>query len=71
MKIYDAPLIGYAAADDALFDSYTDAGIIGPVFLSPLQWLPGAKTIISYFMPFAREISESNRKAGLPSEERN
>ncbi len=35
----------------------------------PRQWLPGARTVISYFMPFAREIRESNRLAGLPSEE--
>lgn len=69
MKIYDAPLIGYAEANDALFASYTNAQIIGPEFMQPQAWLPGAKTVVSYFMPFAREIRESNRKVGLPSEE--
>lgn len=69
LKIYDAPLIGYAAADDEYFDVFRNEGIVGPSFLLPQQWLPGAKTVISFFLPFAREIRESNRLAGLPSEE--
>jgi len=69
MKIYDAPLIGYAAADDAYFETFRNEAVVGPCFVTPEKWLPGAKTVISYFLPFTREIRESNRTAGLPSEE--
>lgn len=69
MKIFDAPLVGYAAADDALFTTFKNEGVVGPMFLTPEEWLPGAKTVISFFLPFTREIRESNRFTGLPSQE--
>jgi epoxyqueuosine reductase QueG len=69
MKIYDAPLLGCAAADDAYFNVFKSDDVVSPNFLLPQEWLPGAKTVISYFMPFAQEIRESNRPVGLPSEE--
>ncbi len=69
MKIYDAPLVGYAAAGDSYFEMCQNESVVGLSFLRPQQWLSGAKTVISYFLPFAREIRETNRLAGLPSEE--
>ena len=69
MKIYEAPLVGYAAAYDVYFDTFRNEGVVGPDFVTPENWLCGANTVISYFLPFAREIRESNAAAGLPSEE--
>jgi len=69
MKIFDAPLIGYATADDDYFETFKRQGVVGGCFMPPESWLPGANTVLSYFLPFAREIRDSNREAGVPSEE--
>ncbi len=50
-------------AEDALFSEYKKPGIIGPWFLTPEEWLPGAKTVISLFFPASEEVRSSNRSA--------
>lgn len=62
MTIYQAPIFGYASADDTLFQSLK----ANPkVFLSdsllPLEWMPRAKTVISFFLPFTPQVRESNK----------
>lgn len=69
MRIYDAPLVGFAAADDPLFFEFQKPGIVGERHLLPTDWLPGAKTVASVFLPFTEEVRRSNRALGLPSEE--
>ncbi len=69
MKIYDAPLMGVASADDAWFERFFEKEIIGPEFMRPQDWLSGARSILSYFLPFTKEVRDSNRRTGLPSEE--
>lgn len=62
MKIYEAPLIGFARADDELFvTEFKKKGVVHPEYQTPLEWLPGAKTVISFFLPFTKEIKKSNR----------
>ena len=53
MKIYEDPLVGFARADDELFTEFKKEGIIHPEYLTPLEWLSGAKTVISFFLPFS------------------
>lgn len=62
LRLYDAPLIGFGAADDALYEEYKKPGIIGPWHMSPAEWLPGAESVISIFLPFSEEVRSSNRK---------
>jgi len=70
MRIYDDDLlVGVAATDDPLFCEFQKPGIVGPNFMLPEEWLPGAKSIISFFLPFTKEIRDTNRAKGLPSEE--
>jgi epoxyqueuosine reductase len=69
MKIYDAPLFGIASADDAWFDRFTETKIIGPKFLKPKEWLTGARSVLSFVLPFTKELRDTNRMPGLPSEE--
>lgn len=69
MKIYNSPLVGFASAEDPLFDDFRVPGIVSPGFLKPEDWLAGAKTVVSYFLPFTKEVRDSNRRPGLPSEE--
>ncbi|MCI8869863.1 MAG: epoxyqueuosine reductase [Lawsonibacter sp.] len=62
MKLYEAPLVGFARADDALFTAeFKKPGIIHPEYQTPQEWLPGARTVVSFFLPFTGKIKESNR----------
>ncbi len=71
MKIYEEPLVGFAAADDELFTKeFKKEGVIHPEYMAPEEWLPGARTVISFFLPFTKQVKESNRnKTDIPYEE--
>jgi len=62
MPFYDEPLFGVASADDPLFFRYKNEGIVHEEMLLPDDWLPGAKSIISFFLPFSEPVRVSNRK---------
>ena len=64
MRIYDAPLWGYADAGDPLFARLQAPEAVGPQFLLPGQWLEGARTVLSFFLPFTDEVKRSNRSPG-------
>lgn len=74
MKIFEAPLVGFAAAEDELFTvDFKKEGILHPEYLAPAEWLAGAKTVISFFLPFSDRVKRSNRErndmayaAGIP-----
>ena len=67
MAIFDRPLLGYAAADDPMFERLRGEAGVGPQMLMPGQWLPGARSVISLFLPFSAAVRESNRGGGDPS----
>ncbi|MHC6179003.1 response regulator [Clostridium sp. JNZ X4-2] len=56
IRIFDAPLIGVAQAQDPLFLRLKDNKIIGTHHLTPKEWMPEAKSVISYFLPFSSNI---------------
>jgi len=60
MPIYGELLVGFADADDKDFARLREPHIVGPHSILPEQWLPGAKTVISFFAPFTRQVIESN-----------
>ncbi len=61
MVIFDQPLIGYANAEDLIFDEYiTNSSILNNRFMHPRDWLDGAKTVISVFFPFSEDVKKSN-----------
>ena len=60
-RMFDAPLIGFGSAADPLFAEYKKVGVIGPWHMSPAEWLPEARTVVSLFFPISEEIRESNR----------
>lgn len=68
--IFEAPLIGCAAADDPLFAHMKQrADIYGPTLRLPEEWLPGAASVVSFFLPFSKAIRDSNRNdLSRPSE---
>ena len=61
--IYDRPLIGFGAAEDRLFDDFKNPDIIGPWHMKPVEWLEGAKCVISLFYPFSAEVRDAHRKS--------
>lgn len=62
LKMYDAPIFGFAAADDTLFtETFKREGVIHPAYMAPAEWLGGCKTVISFFLPFTAAVRESNR----------
>jgi epoxyqueuosine reductase QueG len=64
---YKSPLVAFAAAGDPLFDRLKE--IIGPSHLTPRELLPGAATVISYFIPFRGRIPDGNASPGPASED--
>ena len=60
MKIYDTPVLAFGSADDELYQKYHNPNVIGSHFITPLEWLPGAKTVISCFLPYTQQIKSSN-----------
>ena len=60
MIIFDEPLVGIIAADDILFQRLKETAAVGEHHLTPVEWLPEAKTVISYFLPFSLTVRESN-----------
>lgn len=63
MKIYDSPLVGFSSATDPLYtEEFKKPGVIHPDYRAPQEWLPEAKTVISFFVPFSEGVRKSNRK---------
>ena len=62
MRIFDEPLAGYASASDPYFTEAKKPDVIGPHFMTPLEWLGGAETVISVFFPLTEQIRAANRR---------
>lgn len=61
MVIYDEPIFAVADARDPLFEGLKQAAAIGPHFLTPIEWLSSAQTVLAYFLPFSDLVRRSNR----------
>ena len=62
IELFDHPIIGFATAADKLFERYKENEVIGTMFLSPKEWLAGAKTVVAFFFPFSAAVRNSNRE---------
>ncbi|AWI03422.1 DUF362 domain-containing protein [Clostridium drakei] len=70
MKIFEAPIFAFGASDDEYFTLLKETSAIGKHFLSPKEWLPQSKTVISFFLPFSEAVKKGNgREKSWPSEE--
>jgi epoxyqueuosine reductase len=59
-ELFRKPLVGFSAAVDPLYMQLKE--IVGSEHLSPQDILPGTKTLLSFFIPFSKEVVLSNRK---------
>lgn len=64
---YRKPLVGFAGAGDPLFNELKKA--VGPGHLLPRDILPEAAAVAAFFVPFTRELVETNRKHTYVSRE--
>ena len=64
---WEEPLVGYAAAKDPLFAQLKQA--VRPTHSLPADLLPGARTVVVYFLPFEAGIPRSNRRGRHASRE--
>ena len=64
---YREPLVGYASAEDPIFDEMKE--IIGPHHLHPKEVFPGAKIVVSFFLPFEKELVKLNWRSPDPIKE--
>jgi len=62
LKLYEEPIFAFGSADDEYFELFKDPAIIGKHFLPPREWLPGAKTVIAFFLPFSQAVKAGNRR---------
>jgi len=60
MKIFDSPIIAFGAAYDEYFKLLQNSSAIGKHFILPEEWLPRAKTVISFFLPFTDTVKKGN-----------
>ena len=67
LKIYESPIFGVASAEDPLFMKLKEPTVVGEHHLTPQEWLPGARTVISYFLPFTAQVREANWGKGYPA----
>ena len=57
---YRSPLVGFAAADDPRFADLRR--VAEPSHLLPADLLPGARSVVSFFLPFAPWVVEANAR---------
>ena len=70
LKIYDAPILAIGNANDPYFRSFKDKTIIGNHFILPAEWLPEARTVISFFLPYTSDVRAGNKREPFwPAEE--
>lgn len=62
LRMYDEPVFAFGAADDPWFLRLREEGAVGAHFKLPEEWLPGAKTVISFFAPASREVRVQNAR---------
>lgn len=65
--IWREPLVTFGNADSEAWNDLRQ--LVHPDHDLPGEVLPGAKTVIAYFLPFSKEVGNSNRKGRLSSME--
>jgi len=60
MKIFETPIFAFGSVSDGLYTKFKSLDVIGSHFLSPAEWLPTAKTVIAFFLPYTKVIKDAN-----------
>ena len=65
MRFYQHPIFSIARADNPWFAEIKRPEAVGGHHLMPEDWLPEAKSVISFFLPFERATVEANKRDPL------
>lgn len=60
MQIYDAPIMAVADAADPLFETLREKTVVHPEHMLPGNFLPGARRVVSFFLPFTERVKAAN-----------
>lgn len=60
LRIFERPIFGFADAHDPLFEGLRAPEAVGSGFMPPDEWLCGAASVFSFFLPFTEEVKKSN-----------
>jgi epoxyqueuosine reductase len=60
LRLFEEPTLGFASAGDPLFTRMKDLDVVGPHFIAPDNWVPGARSVISFFLPFSEPVRSGN-----------
>ena len=69
VPVLDAPLIGFASADNPLFETFRRDEVIGSQWRAPKEWMPEAKSVVVFFFPVSSAIRTLHRAAKTPTNE--
>ena len=60
MRIWREPVFAVGDANDSQFQALRDPEVLHPDVMLPEEWVPGAKTVISFMLHFTDEIIAAN-----------
>ncbi len=69
LDMFDSAIGRVAAAEDPGFMRLKKADSVGPHHLLPGEWLKGAQSVFSFFLPFSERVRRSNEEGAEPSAE--
>lgn len=70
MRIYDAPIFAFGDPEDPLFAKLKEPDVVGEQLIPIYEWQPGAKTVISFFLPYTDQVKKANSRDYLwPADE--
>ncbi|HML48533.1 MAG TPA: 4Fe-4S binding protein, partial [Clostridia bacterium] len=61
LRMFETAIVGAAPADDPLLLELCRPSSAGLVMDAPKAWLPSARTVVSFFLPFTEAVRSSNR----------
>ncbi len=60
VRLFDPPIFAVGDPDDPLFAGLKRPEAVGPHLLLPRDWLPEARSVLSFFLPFSDAVKSSN-----------
>ena len=61
MRFFERPIFAIAQADNPGFQKIKLPEVVGEHHISPLEWMPNAKSVISFFLPHNHLVVEANK----------
>lgn len=59
-RLYESPLLAVGDANDPMWEGLRRPEAVSELFRVPREWMPEARTVVSYFAPFTDFVVEGN-----------